>query len=553
MSASTSSRVDQIGDAAVSSTSARQPTSASERGAVWTFVVVGGIASAYFFELGHRLWFWNDEWDFLAARTGGSLRELFRPHYEHWSTLPILVYRLLWWTVGLRSYVPYEALTVALHFLAAWLVRCVMRRAGVGPWTATVTATVLVLFGRGYLDIVWGFQITQVGSLTLGLAHLLLAGHDGPLDRRDRLGLVAGAAGLLCSGVAVTMVIVVGIAMLIRRGWKIAAVHTVPLGLLYLIWWSTMARDTYTTTRVSWLGRAHFVVVTMLNTLRGMGSSHHRQWLLLALLIIGLVIAWRGLSWRQWSARAAAPVALLMGAGIFLAITSLGRAGQTGVTQRGRYLDLALAMTLPALGVAADAVIRLSRWFAVPVFALLLIGVPGNVHAIETAIHARQQASRQFRQTLLALPRQPLSRGVPRGVQPVAGVTIGWLLDGVESGRIPAPDPISRVEAATDSLRLSLRKSMVEGNEAAPCRPVGSRIIVHLRRNDTLRIEGAMIRVAPATGPIEGTYPATVRPGFVLSPVVPEVTFRVLPVPSRHEGRLCGSQRLFRTRTKTPR
>ena len=54
-----------------------------------------------------RQWFIADEWAFLADRDGGDLGDLLRPQNEHWSTIPILVYRGLWHVVGLRSYVPY--------------------------------------------------------------------------------------------------------------------------------------------------------------------------------------------------------------------------------------------------------------------------------------------------------------------------------------------------------------------------------------------------------------------------------------------------------------
>src|SRR5437870_4769540 len=136
----------------------------SDRAAVSAFLAFGILASAFYLAVGRRTWFRNDEWDFLTERTVGNLRSLFKSHYGHWSTLPILVYRFLWWTVGLRSYVPYLVLIVALHFVAAYLLRCVMRRSDVSPWIATVAALVFVLFGRGHQDLVWAFQITQVGS-----------------------------------------------------------------------------------------------------------------------------------------------------------------------------------------------------------------------------------------------------------------------------------------------------------------------------------------------------------------------------------------------------
>ena len=62
-----------------------------------------------------------------------------------------------------------------------------------------------------YGDIVFAFQIGFDGSLVCGLAHLILADHDGPFDRRDAAGLAFGVLGLLCSGVAVTMTIVVSV------------------------------------------------------------------------------------------------------------------------------------------------------------------------------------------------------------------------------------------------------------------------------------------------------------------------------------------------------
>ena len=111
-----------------------------------------------------------------------------------------------------------------------------MRRGGVSPWIATIAAALFTFFGAGYTNIIDGFQIGLVGSLVFGLTHLLLADHDGPLDRRDAVGLGAGFAGLLCSGVAVPMTIVVGITMLLRRGWRIALLHTAPLGIVYSLW-----------------------------------------------------------------------------------------------------------------------------------------------------------------------------------------------------------------------------------------------------------------------------------------------------------------------------
>jgi hypothetical protein len=176
-----------------------------------------------------------DELGFLVQSDAGDIRSLLRSANEHWSTLPILAFRCMWRLVGMPSYAPYQALVVTLHLTTAALLRTVMRRAGVGPWIATALAAAFVWFGTGHEGILPAAQIGFDGSLVFGLVHLLLADHDGPVAGRDWGGLCAGVAGLLCSGVAVTMTIAVSLAVLPRRGWRIALLHTAPLGLLYAV------------------------------------------------------------------------------------------------------------------------------------------------------------------------------------------------------------------------------------------------------------------------------------------------------------------------------
>jgi hypothetical protein len=143
------------------------------------------------FALGRYRWFFHDEWDYLAGRNGGDIENILIPHNEHWSTLPILVYRALFRLVGLRSYLPYQAVLVVLHLTAAALLRVVMRRAGVGPWIATAAAALFVLFGTGAENLVYAVNMGFAGALVFGLVQLLLADHDGPIDRRDAIGLLA--------------------------------------------------------------------------------------------------------------------------------------------------------------------------------------------------------------------------------------------------------------------------------------------------------------------------------------------------------------------------
>jgi hypothetical protein len=448
---------------------------------------------------------------------------MFRPHGNvHPMTLPILVYRAMWNIWGIHSYRPYQVLIVMLHLVCALLLRAVMRHLGVRPWTATLVASLFVLFGAGAQNILWPIAITWLGSLLFGLTQLFLADHDGPFDRRDSLGLVAGFAALLCSAVGIAVVVAVGVAAFMRRGWRIALIHTVPLGLLYALWWVTLARPSYDAARAahptSSSQMVRFIIETIINTFRALGQLSITSVLLVVLLFVGLFLAWRPMSSDELRARAGIPVGLIVGAIVFLGLTGFGRgATGAGASERGRYLYVVAALVLPALAVAIDAVIR--RWVAlVPVvLALMVIGIPGNLNA--AADYARAQRGLRFRTTQLTLPRLPMAREVPRSHIPQTGphyyyVTIGWLLDGVASGRIPAPRVITRAEGATDNLRLSLSRYAkpipqfavdtcvaLHGNQ----RP--SDIELRLNAGQQMRVNHALIRLLPASGPTDPVFP----------------------------------------------
>jgi len=311
----------------------------------------------FYLGLARTQWFFADEWEFLSGR-GANPSDLLRSHYGHWVAVPVIVYRLLWQIVGLRSYLPYVGVAILLHLVAAALLWVVMRRADVAAWVATLTASTFVLFGAGAQDILWAFQITFTAALVLGLVHLLLIDHDGPVDRRDWFGLLAGALGLMCSGVAVTMVIVVGIATLLRRSWRVAALHTVPLGVVYGLWWLRYSRGTH-----SIMGSARQIVdwcVTgAVGVFGALGSVQDVGWVLAAILVGGSVLALRHSGPRAARDRLVLPSALLIGAAAFLLIAAFDRSGVgSSAAKLSRYLHILAALVLPSIAVALDALLR---------------------------------------------------------------------------------------------------------------------------------------------------------------------------------------------------
>jgi hypothetical protein len=455
---------------------------ASARLALGVFVAVVALAFARYAVAGRRAWFFYDEWDFLADRNGGNLHDLFTPHYDHWSTLPILVYRLLWNVFGLRTYRPYQLLIIALHLTAAVLLRVVMRRAGVGPWIATVAAaTFALLGGAGWMNILWGFQIGFVGSLVCGLVQLILADHDGPIDWRDALGLTFGIAGLMCSGFAVTMTLVVGLAVLIRRGWRPATFYTVPAAMLYLAWWVAFARNASTATPGSLSNVAEYVSIGVSNGFARLGHWPGIGLALALVLVGGLALAWGRLPLAQLRRQAAVPAALLVGCPVFFAIVGFGKGGPPHSPHDAtfsRYVHLAAALTLPALAVAADAIARRWRFAAPLLIVLFLLGVPSNMATIFPREALRTGLGRP--ELVLSLGQVPLAQKVPGDVHPIPSVfderyiTVGWLREGVKSGRIPRLAYIAPNMVAEADLRVAL---VQRGQPwpSGPCKPFTAR------------------------------------------------------------------------------
>lgn len=459
---------------AEASTPGRSPPSIerhTERGdgqarpALLAFLAVVAAGLIAYVVLGGQRWFFLDEWDLLASRDGGDLRDLLEPHNEHWSSLPILVYRAYFRLFGLRTYLPYQLTAIVLHLIAAGLLRTVMRRAGVSPWFATAASSLFVLFGSGNEDITWAFQIGFTGALVFGLTHLLLADHDGRIDWRDWLGLGAGLAALMCSGVGVTMVVVVGLAVLLRRGWRMALFHAMPLGVLFGAWWFAYGRGNYDLADPTPARIGEFITTGVGAAFDAMGQLPGAGVALGALLVVGLVVAWRHIDRSEVRRGAAAPAALLAGSVVLLMISGLGRAGAFGpdFARQSRYLHLVAAFCLPALAVAANAVAV--RWppLALVGFVLLLVGIPGNIASIDD--HARARGDRDL---ILTLAHLPAATRAPRALQPARDLAIhgsmGWFLEGAESGRIPRADDPSARTVRNATVRLSLFQ---DGDELA--------------------------------------------------------------------------------------
>lgn len=407
--------------------------------------------------LGRYMWFFRDDWFFLTDRELTDPGSLFEAHNGHWSTVPVVVFRVLYRIFGLDSYRPYQAAVVVVHLGVCVLVRVIARRVGVGPWLATVMASLLVLFGAGREDIIWGFQVGFTGAMFFALLQLVLADHDGPFGRRDVLAIGVGVLAVMSASPAIPLILVAGVALLVRHGWRAAALQTVPLGIGYVIW-----RTLTDAEQSSPFGRPGIDVVLdwlrsgTVATYDGLaGGSTALAWALPAILLIGLATALvsptddhdagkgRFAGGLTEARRIATPLALLASPLVFMLLSVQARwVSGPDAAAASRYLYFYVVATVPALSVGIAALAR--RWRPAGVLlglAIFAVSVPPNVRAFDEppfgpAFH------RERRLLVVYAPRVPWARDVPRDARPVVDMFVGddldmgFILDAVAAGRL---------------------------------------------------------------------------------------------------------------------
>jgi hypothetical protein len=529
------------------------PTAAdrSAQAALGVFVVAVAVTFvAVLFHLGRHRWFFSDDWNLLADREPGSFQDLFRPNNAHWSTLGTIAYDVVWRVFGLRSYLPYQAMSVASHLFVVVMVRVVMRRAGVSPWLATAACAGLLVLAAGVDNIVWAFQITNTGSVAFGLVQLTLADHDGRIGRRDALAVGAGLLALMCNGIAVTMVGVVGLAVLVRRGWRPALVQVVPLAIAQGVW--TLIEDPQSGspvgrpsvgTVVRWLVR--FVEATF----EGIGGgSALLGWVFAAVLVGGTALAVAGRPLAETRARLAAPAALALGALAFSATTALGR-WHLGTESAGasRYVYTGAALVLPLLAVGAQALA--DRWRpALPILLVLfLVPVPMNVRDFRDGLYNNEDYFGLHRRVLTAAAYVPFADEVPDDVRPLPNpfipdaLDMGYLREARREGKLDPPRlPLHPGVVEQMRVRLGLAQRKAIAGPAA-CTPIEGPLVVDLEEGASfpLRTPIEVVGIG-ADGTRSQPVPYQPANGAMLTVELPDLRVEVRPPFGARAAQWCG-------------
>lgn len=387
--------------------------------AVHMLSLVGAIA--FWAWEDRKLWFFGDDWAFLLQRSvfapAGSPQGIWYPHNEHWSTLPVLLWRGLFNAFHLSSYFPY---LVPLFLLVAGVMHLLWRlclRNGAGPWPATVAVALLGFLGAGAEDLGWAFQVGFVGSLFFGLLAWDLMDDGGPARpalARYPLASLALLASLMCSTIGDAMV--VGAAVLALAGKpRRRAVTVLALPVVsYATWFALIGHKGLSASadRTTWhtLRSLPGYIWAGFTTSLGHGFDFQPAG---AILTVAL------LAWLAWSARALwhrrpSVLACSTASIVFFGLAATGR-DALGDHIPSRYVYICVALVLPVLLVALTPVSRYRPGTLVLV-ALLLASLAGNVGLGRTWVTQREQLVTSLK--LQALATVEL---LAHGAQPVAG------------------------------------------------------------------------------------------------------------------------------------
>jgi hypothetical protein len=181
--------------------------------------------------------FFYDEWDFVTTYRPQQTVSILIPHNEHWSTIPILLWKLLFAVFGLRTHVPYEAAALLGHVACVVLLFALIRRRS-GDLPAFAAALILLVLGSGAKDIIWAFQVTWTLSIAFGLLAMLLIESSPAALRPWRVVAVSGAllCSLMSSGIGLGFLAAMTVELLAdrrRRPYLLAVI--VPIAA-YLAW-----------------------------------------------------------------------------------------------------------------------------------------------------------------------------------------------------------------------------------------------------------------------------------------------------------------------------
>ncbi len=325
-----------------------------------------------------KQWFYYDEWDFLAYRgvrlTGTGT--LFDPHNEHWTTIPILIWRGLFDLVGIRHYWLYALPMIVAHLAVVTLLWRLMLRHHVDPWVATLLVAAFAVLGVGSENLARAFQITFVGSVAFGLLAIDAVERD-----KRRLPALWGVCALMCSNIGVPMVVGCVLVAIVRRRFSAAVVAGAIPALAFVIWYVSIGHiGTYASTDIASLsfnGLVSYVWTGLTTSMGGFLDSSPHLGAVIVSVLAGAAVARRNV-----------PAALALTTVVLYVFVGFGRL-QYGVGQAtaSRYSYIAVALCLPLMGQLVTLLVRHRDLRPIVVSGLVVL-IGANAVVLDTSANA---------------------------------------------------------------------------------------------------------------------------------------------------------------------
>jgi hypothetical protein len=302
--------------------------------------------------------FYYDEWDFVVGRRLWAPQAFVAPELYHLAAIPILIYKLLFLFVGLRTHVPYQAMLLLAHVAVALQLFAFIRRQS-GDLLAFAASLILLFFGSGSYDIVFAFELTFVGAIAFSLAAILLSRDTSHVVARIVAIALALIGGLMCHVLTFAFIGAMFIELALDPRRRALLLGLVPPVIAFVAWYLIFDTGSYpgssgVTTELLRgptgfalvAGLVAFVMVGAEATAAGMfglpantGSA--------ALAIVAVLVVWSLYQRRRLESWQLGMVAGLVG---FFVLTGLGRL-QFGVdyASQTRYVYVGAVFLLPLL------------------------------------------------------------------------------------------------------------------------------------------------------------------------------------------------------------
>jgi len=350
-------------------------------------VLVAAAACAAILWLTRTYTFYFDEWVFITTAPDWTLRSFFEPHNEHPTMLLKLTYWLLLHTFGLRTYLPYMTAALLAHFVNVVLLFEVVRRRA-GDLVGMAAASLLLVLGAGWENLLWAFQVGWLAGLAFGLAAMLA------LPRWPPVAATLVTVALCFAGTGLVFAVAAAVELALTPARRRQVLWLVPPAVALAAWYIVFGRfgehPNPPPTAANALLVPLYAAWGLGQGLAGLvGAGGWIGWPLLAVAVA--VLAWRGWTRGVDAFAISIGVALLT----FFLVAGLTRA-QLGWQQSGagRYVYVAAMLWLILLADAARDLAWRGTWRPALVACVFLASFNSGVLLFEYATAKTAQMER---------------------------------------------------------------------------------------------------------------------------------------------------------------